>query len=140
MTEVTDYPANILAEPTREELSLQINTLQREVERLNNVNKSYYSTISELRIQIDNVKEYITEQIEAGNELSEDLTTVSEILEIELTKEISGTAVYEISWSAVVPLGFDADDIEITFDVECQSDVEEFDWNEDNCDVSSNAY
>lgn len=128
--------SDIVLEPTREELSLQINTLQREVERLTNVNNSYYSTISEHRLKIDNVKGLIRDYISAGDQIEDQTREICDLLDIELTKTISGTAIYEISWSATVPLDFDADSMEISFDVNCESyEVEDFDWNEDNCEV-----
>ena len=120
-------------EPTREELSLRINTLEREVERLNR----YVRMHGDLSIQIGNVEGYIKDQYDINGELSEDLTEVASLLGIELTKEISGTFSLEVSWTATVPLGFDAGDMQISYSLECESyDAEDFDFNEDSMEVS----
>lgn len=96
------------------------------------------SQLRELRTKIDNVQGFMRDFYSENGEMNEDLEEIARLLDIELTKEISGTARYEISFTAQVPLDFDADDIEISFDVSCDSyDVEEFDWNEDDHDVSA---
>lgn len=126
-----------LAEPTREELSLRINTLEREVERLNFNFTNANQRANEAEQKIDNVKGYFADMVSAGDALTSEMKDIADLLEIELTKTISGTAIYEISWSATVPLDFDADSMEISFDVECESyEAEDFDWNEDNCEVN----
>lgn len=126
-----------LAEPTREELSLRINTLEREVERLNTNFTNANQRANDYAQSIDEVRDFILDAAGRFNGIGDDLTAVAEMLNIELTKTISGTAVYEISWSATVPLDFGADRMEISFDVECESyEAEDFDWNEDNCEVN----
>ena len=85
--------------------------------------------------QIQNVKDYITEVYQETDLVPESLAEVARILEIQLTKPISGDATFTISWRAQVPLDFDPDDMEITFSVDCQSDVEDFEWLEESTDV-----
>ena len=85
--------------------------------------------------KIANVKEYITEVYQETDLVPESLAEVARILEIQLTKPISGDATFTISWTAQVPLDFDPDDMEITFSVDCQSDVEDFEWLEESTDV-----
>lgn len=132
---MTDFDTATLKR-SREELNLQIATLQEEVERLNTRNTHAYSNLNDIERKIDEVKDYIIEYISGGSELLSELSDIAEILDIELTKTISGTATYEISWSATVPLDFDADDIEINFEVECQTyQADDFEWNEERCDV-----
>lgn len=136
MTDFIIDHAPALAEPTREELSLQINTLQREVERLNFNFTAAQQRANDYAMKIDEVRDYIYDLCSQGN-LIDEVTSIAELLDIELTKEISGTAVYEISWSATVPLDFDANNMQISFSVECESyEAEDFDWNEDNCEVN----
>ena len=130
-------PADNFPEPTRDELSLRINTLEREVERLISNFANANQRANDYAQQIDAVRDFILDAAGRFNGIGDDLTAVAEMLDIELTKTISGTAIDKISWSATVPLDFDADDIEITFDVDCESyGVEDFDWNEDNCEVN----
>ena len=85
--------------------------------------------------QIQNVKDYITEVYQETDLVPESLAEVARMLDIQLTKPISGEATFTISWRAQVPLDFDPDDMEITFSVDCQSDVEDFEWLEESTDV-----
>ena len=81
---------------------------------------------------------HILDLYSINDEIDDDMEEVARLLDIELTKEISGTATFEISFTADVPLGFDADDFEISFDVNCDTDdAEGFDWNEDNCEINA---
>lgn len=137
MTDFVIDHAPALAEPTREELSLRINTLEREVERLTFNANNAHQQANDLFNKIEGVRDFILDAAGRFNGIGDDLTAVAELLDIELTKTVSGTAVYEISWSATVPLDFDADSMEISFDVNCESyEAEDFDWNEDNCEVN----
>ena len=134
---MTDFVIDHTPAPTAEELSLRINTLEREVERLNFNFTNANQRANEAEQKIDNVRGYIADMISAGDSLPSEVKDIAELLDIESTKTISGTAIYEISWSATVPLDFDADSMEISFDVECESyEAEDFDWNEDNCEVN----
>lgn len=99
--------------------------------QIDSLNKSLTRKIH----QIQNVKEYITEVYQETDLVPDSLAEVARILEIQLTKLISGEATFTISWTAQVPLDFDPDDMEITFSVDCQSDVEDFEWLEESTDV-----
>jgi hypothetical protein len=91
----------------------------------------------ELIQKIANVKGHIFDMYSMNGEVDDDIKEIARLLDITLMKEIAGTATFEISWTAQVPLDFDADDFEITFDVNCETyEAEEFDWNEDNCEVN----
>lgn len=91
----------------------------------------------ELVQKIANVKGHIFDMYSMNGEVDDDIKEIARLLDITLMKEIAGTATFEISWTAQVPLDFDADDFEITFDVNCETyEAEEFDWNEDNCEVN----
>ena len=90
--------------------------------------------------QIQNVKDYITEVYQETDLVPESLAEVARILEIQLTKPISGEATFTISWTAQVPLEFDPDDMEITFSVDCQSDVEDFDYDEIDTTIVGEEY
>ena len=134
---MTDFIIDHTPAPTADELAVKVLELEAEVQRLTNNWNFVISDRNEYRQKIDNVKGYFADMVSAGDAISEDMRAIAELLDIELTKTISGTAIYEISWSATVPLDFDADSMEISFDVECESyEAEDFDWNEDNCEVN----
>lgn len=118
------------------DMQTEINRLEREVERQTNIANNYSRLYDEVNQKIDNVKGYIYDEASMNGEISDDLKEVAGYLGITLTKEISGTATIEISWTATVPMDFDADDLEISYSIECESyDAEDFDYNEDNMDV-----
>lgn len=124
-------------EPTVSELSLQINTLQREVERLQGNFDRTLARSRELETKISNVRGHIFDMYSMNGSVDDDIKEIAGLLDITLMKEIQGTALCEISWTAQVPLDFDADDFEISFDVNCETyEAEDFDYNEDNTEVS----
>ena len=95
------------------------------------------SQLQELRQKIANVQGHMFDIYSMEGSVSEEIINIAHLLDITLLKEVSGTATFEITWTAQVPLDFDANDMEISFTVDCESyDVEGFDWNEDNCEVS----
>ena len=116
--------------------SIQINTLEREIERLNGIVSRNASEINEYRLKISAVEGYISDYYSENGDMLDELKDVADYLGIAMTKKISGTATFEISWNATVPLDFDASDFEISFDVSSYSDeAEDFDWDEENCEV-----
>lgn len=122
----------IIARQTSEITNLKesVDRLQRNWDYANNAN-------SELRQKIANVKGYFFDLYSENGHIEDEIRYIAELLDITLTKEIQGTASFEISWTASVPLDFDADDFEISFDVNCETyEAEDFDWNEDNCEVN----
>ena len=136
MTTPVDEPTAVVL-PTYAELESQVTNLKETVDRLQR-NWDYANNAnSELRQKIANVKGYLFDVYSETGNIEEELKEIADLLDITLTKEIAGTATFEISWTAQVPLDFDADDFEISFDVNCETyDAEEFDWNEDNCEVN----
>jgi hypothetical protein len=95
------------------------------------------ASTAEYRQKIANVQGHMFDIYSMEGSVSEEIIAIAKLLDITLLKEIQGTAVFEISWTAQVPLDFDADDLEIGFDVNCETyEAEDFDYNEDNCDVS----
>jgi len=84
--------------------------------------------------KIGNATGVISDYYSQYGELTDELKEIAEYLDFPLTKEISGTTCIEISWTATVALDFDANDIEISYSIECESpECEDFDYNEDNC-------
>ena len=127
-------------EPTREELSLTINTLQREVERLGNVNESYAADIRTKAGMIsefeDRLKDAAQEQ-EIDGDLAQEFAS---IFNLELSKEY--TITIEASWSGTVtvPFGQDVDDLDLEFQfptLAYSCDEFELDIDEDNTDFST---
>jgi hypothetical protein len=135
IAELLDTP---VSDPTREELSIQINILQREVERLQGNFERARARSSELELRISNVRGHIMDMYSINGELDEDASEIARMLDIELTKRISGTATFEISFSADVPLGFDTRNFEISFDVDCDTyEAENFSWETEAHDVNA---
>jgi hypothetical protein len=92
----------------------------------------------ELERKIDNVRGHIMDLYSMNGEIDDDIKMIAEFLDIELTKRISGTAVFEINFSADVPLDFDADDFELSFDVSCDTyEADNFEWDEDNTEINA---
>ena len=134
---MTDFIIDHTPAPTADELAVKVIELEAEVQRVTNNWNFVINDRNEYRQKIDNVQGYIMDMASAGDTITSEIKDIAELLDIELMKEISGTALFEISWSAKVPLDFDADSMEISFDVECESyEAEDFDWNEDNCEVN----
>ncbi len=133
---ITDY----IPEDEREliEARNEVMTLKAEILRLEQNKDYWYDQHRELLNKAQGVKGVILDYISENGEVTDELKEIARILDMTLTKEICGTAIYEITFTARVPLDFDADDIEITFDVDCNSyEAEDFDWNEDNCEVNA---
>ena len=107
--------------------------LQRRIEYLN-------KDITRYAVKIANVKEYITEVYIETDSVPDELAEIAKMLDIQLTKPIVGEATFTISWRAEVPIDFDPDDMEITFSVDCQSDVEDFDYDEVNTEIYGEGY
>ena len=94
------------------------------------------ASAAEYRQKIANVQGHMFDVYAMEGSVSEEIINIAHLLDITLLKEVSGTATAEISWTAQVPLDFNANDMEISFTVDCESyDVEGFDWNEDHISI-----
>lgn len=119
------------------ELQNALDTAKAENLRLEQNMDSFRSQTLDYQRKIKNVEGVIRDYYSENGEVSEELTQIAELLEITITKRISGTATFEISWSASVPLDFDADDFEISFDVDCESyEADDFEWHEESTEVN----
>ena len=128
--ETVNLNAVITPYPTREELA----TALAESQRLHRLSQELNQ---EQALKISNAEGVILDYISMNGELTDELKEIAEYLGMSVTKEITGTFSLEVSWTATVPLDFDADDMEISYSLECDSyDAEDFDYNEDNCTVS----
>jgi hypothetical protein len=106
-------------EPTRDELSIKINTLLRDVERLDNELYLKRSSLNQLTEKIDNVKEYILDTyLISDKSLSEELYNVAEILDIGLTKRYAVDITVTYRGEVEIAIGQDIEDLknQISFD------------------------
>ena len=135
IVDLLDTPLN---EPTRGELSIQINTLQREIERLQTNCEAFRRRAEDLNIKIGNAAGVVRDYISENGSITDELRDIAEYLDVSLTKEISGTATFEISFTARIPLDMDPSDFEISFDVNNETyQAEDFDWDEENTEVNA---
>lgn len=116
--------------------AVEIVNLKQQVATLENLREHWQRQYNEAQQKIANVKGHIFDMYSMNGSVDEDIKEIAELLGITLMKEIQGTATCEITWTAQVPLDFDADDFEISFDVNCETyEAEDFDYNEDNTEV-----
>jgi hypothetical protein len=118
-------------EPTRDELSIKINTLLRDVERLDNELYLKRCSLNQLTEKIDNVKEYILDTyLVSDKSLSTELYNVAEILDIGLTKryDVDINVIYR--GTVEIPLDQDIDKLSDHIEFEF-SDKGEDDWDVD---------
>ena len=110
--------------------------LQSRLEMMDRTRNSYQRQLSEIQMKVDAVKGYIADIYSTNGDIDDDIKEIAGYLDIELTKSVTGTATFQISFTAEVPLDFDADDFEISFSAECESsEAEGFDWNEDDTNI-----
>lgn len=136
---VESTPSTLAEETLRESFDRQtaeIANLKDQVERATNMREHWERRHNELQQKIANVKGHMFDLYSMNGDIDDEIKEIADLLDITLMKEIQGTATFEISWTAQVPLNFDADDFEISFDVNCETyEADDFDWNEDNCEV-----
>lgn len=122
----------------RDDLLIQIENLKKENETNSRNSAFWYDKHQDLQRKINNAAGVIRDYISENGEVSDELRDIAKYLDVELTKEISGTAMFEISFTARIPLDMDPDDFEISFDASCDTyEAEDFDWNEENTEVSA---
>ena len=122
--------------PTPEQMSAQLENLQRDNVRLQSNWEAARSRADELNTKINNVRGHIADIYSMNGELDEDIKIIAEYLDIELTKEITGEATFHISFTAKVPLDFDPENFELSFSVDCDTyEADEFEWNEESTDI-----
>jgi hypothetical protein len=131
--QVTEYVPN-----DRDDLIIQIENLRKENETNSRNSAFWYDKHQDLQRKINNAAGVIRDYISENGEVTDELGDIARMLDIPLTKEISGTATFEISFTARIPLDMDADDFEISFDVNCESyEADDFEWNEEDTSVSA---
>jgi hypothetical protein len=135
--EVLDASINPAAAPNdRDDLIIQIQNLTGRLENSEMARNSYLRQFNEIHMKVDAVKGYINDLYSSIGEIDDEVKEIARYLDIELTKEISGTATFEISFTTLVPLDFDANDLELSFSVDCDShEAEDFEWNEEDTSI-----
>ena len=124
--------------PTPEQMLAQIQNLTTRLENAEMARNSFQRQLSEISMKVDAVKGFIADIYSSNGDIDDDIKEIAGYLDIELTKSITGTATFQISFTAQVPLDFDADDLEISFSAECDSyEAEDFEWNEDDTTVEA---
>jgi hypothetical protein len=70
-----------------------------------------------------------------NGEIDDDIKMIATLLDIELTKRITGTMTIEVEFTADVPLDFDNYDFDLSYDISCDSiEADNFEWNEVSAD------
>ena len=132
---VSHYTPNYSPDQIKQ-MEYDLGAIAKENERLKLNTGSFQRQLSEIHMKIDAVKGYIADLSSMNGEIDDDIKQIAEYLDIELTKEISGTATFEISFTTLVPLDFDANDFELSFSVDCDShEAEDFEWNEEDTSI-----
>lgn len=109
-----------------------------EIDNLKKSNDRWQSDYTYLQRKIENVKGYIIDQYSMEGRISDDLAEIAALLDINLTKRVRGTMTIEVEYDFDAPLGFDNDDLELSYTIDCDShEVDNFDWNEVSADWSS---
>ena len=122
----------------RDDLIIQIENLNTKLEDVVSYRNSYQRQLNELEMKIQAVKGFIADLYSMNGEIDDDIKEIAGYLDIELTKSITGTATFEISFTAEVPLDFDTDDFELSVDVNCDSyEADNFEWTEESIDINS---
>jgi hypothetical protein len=91
-------------EPTPEELSLQINTLQREVEGLQNNYNRVFNNKMELDKKINSVRDYILNMYSIEPDLDEYVVDIADLLDITLARRYAVDITVTYRGEVEVPL------------------------------------
>lgn len=113
-------------------LTAEVSDLNAKAERLEQLNES-------LRIQVYNFNDKVR-QVERiikdychTDELTDELREIAEALDITLTKRVRGSGTLSFSFTAEVPLDFDEDSFEVSFEANCEEySAEDFDYTEED--------
>jgi hypothetical protein len=105
-------------EPTPEELSLQINTLQRDNERLQDNYSRVFNNKMEIDKKINSVRDYILNMYSIEPDLDEHVVDIADLLDITLTKRYAVDITVTYRGEVEVAIGQDIKDLEdqISFD------------------------
>lgn len=100
--------------PTADE---QIAALREDLDLMNTIYARSESRVTDLHRKIQNVEDYIKDVYFMNGAIDEDLRAVAELLDISLTKQITGSGTVTFEFTANVPLDFDDDlDLSVYFE------------------------
>ena len=106
-------------------------------EDLDNMTKCWTrseSRVSDLHRKIQNVEDHIKDVYFMNGVIDDDLRAVAELLDISLTKQITGSGTVTFEFTADVPLDFE-DDLDLTVYIETNNiDIDNFDANTISCE------
>lgn len=91
----------------RDNRAAEIVRLRGLIESKDNIISSFNKQIHELRIKIDSVKDYILSLNELGEEIPDDLISITELLDISLTKQYAVEV--QVIYRGNVEIPFDSD-------------------------------
>ena len=128
-----------------ERLHAERSGFENEIEQLkqknNDLSMNYNAATrlkNEMALKIDGVRGYILDVYSETGKIENELMEIAELLDINLTKRVTGTYTIEVEYDFEAPLYFDNDDLELSYTIECDShDVTGFDYNEISADWSS---
>lgn len=96
----------------RDNRAAEIVRLRGLIESKDNILSSYSKQLNELRIRIDSVKNYISSMHELGEEVSDDLISIAELLDISLTRQYAVEIHVVYRGNIEMPLDAEINDIE----------------------------
>jgi hypothetical protein len=121
-----------------EELQNEVTRLKADNERLQTNFQSALSRNHDLNTKISNVRGHILDLYSMNGEIDDDMEEVARLLDIQLTKRIQGEANLRITYTAEVPLDFDVNDFELSYEINCESyEAESFDFDEEYFEYES---
>ena len=128
-----------------ERLHAERSGFENEIEQLkqknNDLSMNYNAVIrlrNELSMKIEGVRGYILDVYSETGKVENELLEIADILDINMTKRVTGVYNIQVEYDFEAPLYFDNDDLELSYTIECESyDVTGFDYNEISADWSS---
>ena len=134
---ITPYLADETLRESFDRQTAEITNLKQKFDTAQSMREHWERKHNELQQKIANVKGHIFDIYSMEGRVSDEIKEIADLLDITLMKEIQGNATLEITWTAQVPLDFDADDFEISYSLDCDTyEAESFDWNEDNFEIN----
>lgn len=120
----------------RDDLIIQIDTLKREVLRLNCSVDHWRDRAGGFENKINAVKGFIQDIYSMNGEINDDIKEIATLLGIELTKTINVTVNVTFEGTAKVPLDYDIDDLEGELSFSCDEGYSDIEWDMDATDES----
>lgn len=121
-----DFRNDSTPAPTADE---KIAALRDDLDSMTKLYNRADAKVTELHRMIKNVHDHILDVYAMNGNLDDDIKGIAELLDIALTKRITGSYTVEIEFSADVPLDFDNDDFALSYEISCDSyEADNFDF------------